>query len=88
MNDKLKLLIEHYDSEVATLQLLIKEELEIEENYQAASWYQRGLSAAKTELHILHSFNEPFYSQKDRILQRITWIKKSFLNLKRKTKAI
>ncbi len=82
MDDKLELLIKHYDSEVATLQQLIKEELDTEENYQAASWYQRGLSAAKSELRILHSFNDPFYSQKDRVLQRITWFKQKLSGYK------
>lgn len=82
MDDKLKLLIEHYDSEVSTLQQLIKEELDVEENYQAASWYQRGLSAAKSELRILHSFNNPFHSQKDRVLQRIIWFKQKLSECK------
>ncbi|WP_114789564.1 hypothetical protein U0035_08490 [Niabella yanshanensis] len=82
MDDKLKLLIEYFESEVSTLQQLIQEELDAEENYQAASWYQRGLSAAKSELRILHSFNEPFYSQKDRILQRITRFKQKLSEYK------
>lgn len=82
MDDKLKLLIDHYAGEVANLQQLIKEELDIEENYQAASWYQRGLYAAKSELRILHSFNDPFYSQKDRILQQITRFKQKLSEYK------
>ena len=76
MDEKLKLLIEYYADEIATLQQLINEELDKEENYLAASWYQPGLSMAQNEHSKLNNFNEPYYSEKERLLKKISSIKK------------
>ncbi|MGN7785113.1 hypothetical protein ACTJIJ_11320 [Niabella sp. 22666] len=75
MDDKLNLLIEYYAGEVSNLQQLIKEELDTEENYLAASWYQRGLWLAQNQYNKLNTLNEPFLSEKERLLKRIEWIK-------------
>lgn len=73
--NKLKLLIEYYETEIATLQQLLKNELETEVNYQAAGWYQNGLAIATSEYNKLKNLSEPFVSPKARLAQRMEWIR-------------
>ncbi|MCH5600895.1 hypothetical protein [Niabella ginsengisoli] len=75
MSEKLDLLIEYYAEEMATLQQLMDKEIEIENNYLAASWYQQGFYKAKHQYDLLNSFKDSPFSEKERALKRIDEIK-------------
>jgi hypothetical protein len=70
VDNDLKLLIDHYESEQKTLQFLLNDCL-LEEDYKFAKYYSKNLRLAQKRLYVLYCLSDNNYAEKTEVLKRI-----------------